>query len=181
MKQRWASLCLVVALATATSTHATTVVQLPEDVLFRSAAEVLVVHVIDVQTIEMPVGPGVFTDVSLLVEETIAGTATVGSTVVVRVPGGNTATRAVHVEAMPEFRRGEALVVFLERLPAFPDGAEAFLPLGLNQGVWRLGFEALYRATWQEGLVGGGAPPTAIGLRLESIRTRVATARRSTP
>lgn len=181
MTRWWQKLCLVAALSLAMPALATTVVSLPEEVLFGSASEILLVHVIERETVEMPIAPGVFTDFTLLVEQRVAGSLLPGTTLTVRIPGGVSETRAVHVEGMPSFVPGETVLVFLEPLPAFPDGTVAYIPLGLNQGVWRVDTNALYRATWQDGLIGQQAPLVEAGVALETIRERVAAARRGTP
>ncbi len=51
----------------------------------------------------------------------------------VRVPGGEAGARQLVVPGAPSFREGESVLLFL-----YEDG-DAFRPVGMFQGVWRLG------------------------------------------
>lgn len=118
--------------------HATTVVALDDASLAERASLVVVATVASVQTSEHTVVPHVFTDVTLIVERTLGLDVDSPGELVVRMPGGRVDTRVVHVPGMPEFVAGEVVLLFLEPQPdAFDDGAQTWIPVGLEQGVWR--------------------------------------------
>lgn len=96
-------------------------------------------RVIRTEVVTYAVGPGVFTEYTVRVDATYKGAHS--ATVVVRVPGGKRADRHVLVEGMPALSAERTVVLMLEPLPtrAFPqDAAPAYLPLGLQQGVFTL-------------------------------------------
>ncbi len=158
---------VVVALLVAVSpASATTVLALDEATLVANTDLAIAGVIVDIRTSVVAIGPGVFTDYIVAVDSVLVGAAP--DLVVVRVPGGQTGERDVRVEGMPSFTRDERVVLFLESLPAFPDGVVAFLPVGLNQGVWRVA-EGGWVPSPQPGLIGQVAP--AVPRTIESLRT----------
>lgn len=172
--RRGAAALLLAAALVAPAVHATTVIALDEQSLVRSSQIVALVFVESVTPRELAVGPGVFTDVSLRVLEPLLGGVLPGDAITVRIPGGLLGERNVVIEGMPSFAVGEELVVFLELLPPFPDGVSAYLPLGLNQGVWRRDPAGMYAPSPQDGLLhpGGASEPIAPGT-IEMLRQRI--------
>lgn len=175
MRRAWAAALLLVAALVAPSARATTVFALDEESLVRSSQIIALVRVDAIEVREIALGPGVFTDVSLLVVEPLLGGVLPGASVTVRLPGGVLSDRQVVVEGMPTFAVGEEMVVFLEALPSFPDGVSAYLPLGLQQGVWRRDAAGWYSPGTQDGLlVPDGAGGNLMPGTLETLRARIA-------
>lgn len=172
---------LVAALAVAAPADATSVVPLGDDALAFGAALVVHGRVGAVRTVEYPVGPGVFTEVAVEVLARLDPGDPVES-LVIRVPGGASGTRRVVVSGMPTFDEGDEVVVFLEALPtaAFGDAAPAYIPFGLQQGVWRQADAGWIRGD-QEGLLPSALPPASEPRTLDGLRALCAdgAARRS--
>lgn len=161
----------VVALPAA---EATTVVALDDASLAARASLVVVATVAAVEATQHAVGPGVFTDVTLVVERTLGVDVDGAELLTVRMPGGRTDTRAVHIPGMPAFTVGEVVLVFLEPQPdAFDDGLRTWIPVGLEQGVWRpAGVDAWVRTTGHVHHIGAvtSAPEP---MTLDAIQTMV--------
>lgn len=160
--------CLAVAPAPA---GATSVLPLTDAELADGADLIVRGVVIELRTAEYAVGPGVFTEAVVAVAERLDGEVTVDE-IVVRIPGGRTDSRYVLVPGMPVLALGEDVVLFLEALPtaAFgPDAPPAYIPRGLEQGVWRPADGGWLRGD-QEGLLPVAAPPTVAPLGLDAIR-----------
>lgn len=161
---------------------ATTVIPLEDEALAGGADMVVRGVVIEVRTATYAIGPGVFTEAVVAVDERldaprVDGEALDGSTpdeVILRIPGGETSDRHVIVPGMPSFGVGDEVVVFLEALPdAFGDeAAPAFIPFGLEQGVWRETAHGWTRGE-QDGLLPTVAAPDIRPLSLDALRALV--------
>lgn len=150
---------------------ATSVLPLTDTQLAEGADMIVRGVVLEVRTAEYPIGPGIFTEAVVSVAERLDGDVTVDE-IVVRIPGGRTDSRYILVPGMPVLSLGEDVVLFLEALPtdAFgPDAVPAYIPRGLDQGVWRPTDAGWLRGD-QEGLLPVAAPPTVAPLGLDAIR-----------
>jgi hypothetical protein len=140
-----------------------------------SGADMVVVGVVtSIQAAAYPIGPGIFTEIEIAVDERLDG-AVAPPTVLLRIPGGSSAESTIIVPGMPHFELGEEVVVFLETLPqAFgPDAGIAFIPHGLQQGVWREVPGGWVRGE-QEGLLPvQGILPEVRPLGIDELRTLV--------
>jgi hypothetical protein len=149
--------------------------ELDDEGLARGSTYVVVAEVDGVERAEYPIAPSVFTEVSLRIERhLLPGTDEPGS-LLLRIPGGG----SVIVPGMPSFEVGERVVVFLEPQPtrAFGDAPQSYLPVGLNQGVWRIGGEDLWERGDQHGLFGGVEPVVRSALSLGDIEILVESVR----
>lgn len=135
---------------------ATTVVALDNAQLAANSAYVVRGTIVDARVATYDVQPELFTEYDVRVDEVLGADAPVSDTLVVRVPGGQTAGRHVQVAGMPGFTVGDEVVLFLEALPdAFgPDAAPGYLPVGLEQGVWRQTPAGDWQRGDQDGLIG---------------------------
>jgi hypothetical protein len=165
---------LVLTFGFAASAAATTVVPLSDEALASGADMVVLGVVTAVDIAHYEIGPGVFTEVEVRVDERLDATVST-STVLLRIPGGSSDERTILVPGMPAFELGEEVVLFLELLPqAFgPDGGVAFIPHGLQQGVWREVPGGWIRGE-QEGLLPViGFNPEIVPVELDELRTLV--------
>ncbi len=163
-----------VALFAASVAHATSVVPLTDEQLAAGASSVVVGTVIDVQAATHDIGPGVFTEYVVAVEEVLLGAP--AEELVIRVPGGAAGDYRTVVPGMPAMRMGERVVLFLEPLPTAPfgDARPAWIPFGLEQGVWREEGGRWIRGD-QEGLLPTTTgPPPVVPRTLDELRTLVA-------
>lgn len=160
------------ALAAGTLAHATTVLPLSEEQLVAASQHVVQATVVDIEVVTRDVSPGVFTDVRVRVDEVLAGSASHGQTLTLRIPGGRSADRAVIVPGMPGFAAGEQVVLFLEALPdAWADEGPFYLPMGLEQGVWRSDADGIWMpAAPAHGPLGQAEPGDLHGRSLEQLR-----------
>jgi len=102
----------------------------------------------------------IWTEVTVLVEEDLAGREPVGESVVVRVPGGRVDGFAIAMQGAPEFADGERIVMFVT---TWPDGS--LKVLGYFQGRSEIRLDQDGRSV----LVGGNAD----GMTLDALRTTV--------
>ncbi|MCC6625743.1 MAG: hypothetical protein IT385_31195 [Deltaproteobacteria bacterium] len=113
--------------------RATTVlkVELPE--MTRTSEWVVRARVTAVANVDLRAeGSGLFTDVTLQIEEVYRG-KDVPRTYVMRQMGGvGKDGMALTIPGMPRFKPGEEIVVFLEKTSV------GHVPCGLGQGVWRV-------------------------------------------
>lgn len=170
---RW-FLALLLTIGLAAPAAATTVLPLSDEALASGADMVVIGVVTAIETAHYEIGPGVFTEVEVRVDERFDGSVT-PPTILLRIPGGSSAERTILVPGMPTFELGEEVVVFLELLPqAFgPNGGIAFIPHGLQQGVWREVPGGWVRGE-QEGLLPVvGFEPQVAPLELDALRTLV--------
>lgn len=170
-----ALLALTALLAVVPPASATTVIPLTDASLASGADMVVLGVVTSIDVAHYPIGPGVFTEVEIVVDERLDAAVTT-PTILLRIPGGSSPESTVIVPGMPEFEIGEEVVVFLETLPqAFgPDAGIAFIPHGLQQGVWREVPGGWMRGE-QEGLLPvQGILPELRPLGLDELRTLVA-------
>lgn len=169
-----AFLALTATLWPAPPVEATTVLPLTDESLASGADMVVVGVVTSIQAAAYPIGPGIFTEIEIAVDERLDG-AVAPPTVLLRIPGGSSAESTIIVPGMPYFELGEEVVVFLETLPqAFgPDAGIAFIPHGLQQGVWREVPGGWVRGE-QEGLLPvQGILPEVRPLGIDELRTLV--------
>lgn len=114
----WLALLLVTIIVgiafTAPVASATTVVRVTDADLVRSAAAIVVARVVDIRTVWNSRTRQVFTDVTVAVDEVLAGDVPTRS-VTVRLLGGRIGDVHVWVDGNPEFQPGEAAVLFLSR------------------------------------------------------------------
>ena len=164
------------ALAAGAIAHATTVLPLSEEQLVAASQHVVQATVVDIEVVTRDVGPGVFTDVRVRVDEVLAGSAADGQVLTLRIPGGRSADRAVIVPGMPGFALGEQVVLFLEALPSAWAGEGPFyLPMGLEQGVWRSDADGIWMPTAPaHGPLGDVEPGDLRGRSLEQLRALAA-------
>ena len=156
-------LAALVFVASPAPATATSVAALSDNELVRASDVIVRGRVVQVEARTYDVGPQVFTEVTVAVEDALVGLPSPQRTVLVRIPGGQTDAHHVVVPGMPSLAHGDEVVLFLEALPAaFGEAAEAgYLPVGLSQGVWRrVGVDA-WRRDAQEGLFSqpGDTPP----------------------
>lgn len=114
--------------------HATIVVHLTLAELTEQASVIAVATVTNAQSRWNDEGNLIVTDVSLRVEEALAG-CTEGETLVLETAGGRVDRFAQVVGGVPSFEVGERVVVFLDR-PASDSGALRLV--GLGQGKYTL-------------------------------------------
>jgi hypothetical protein len=150
---------------------ATTVVALDDATLVASSDRVVQGAVIAIEVVRYPIAPQAFTEVTVEVEENVLSDGAPAERLIVRMPGGALDDRHIVVPGMPSFTLGERVVLFLEQLPdAFgPDAPPAYLPLGLEQGVWRDAGLGRWQRGSVESVVGPSAP-TPQPVRLDTIR-----------
>ncbi len=163
------------ALGLSATASGTTVLPLSDEALASGADMVVIGVVTAVESAHYEIAPGVFTEVEVRVEERMDGSVST-PTVLLRIPGGSSDERTILVPGMPHFELGEEVVIFLELLPqAFgPDAGVAFIPHGLQQGVWRKVPDGWIRGE-QEGLLPvPGFEPEIQPLQLEELRRLVA-------
>lgn len=166
-------LCALIGVAFAAPGHTTSVVSLADEALVNGADMVVRGRVVSVEVVEFDVGPGVFTDVVLQVDERLDGTVTL-PVVTLRIPGGQTSDRHIVVEGMPHFAVGQELVIFLETLPAaFGDSQIVFIPHGLSQGVWSESDAGWIRGEQVGLLPAPGVLPERRPLLMEELRRMV--------
>lgn len=108
-------------------------------------------------------GMRIFTDVELVVSETLKGDPNPGSVVVVTQPGGQVGDIAQKVSGLAAFTKGEEVLVFLEQ-----HGAGQYLVQGAMQGKYRLERDASGKLLAQ--------PESARDVLLLDPRTREAVA-----
>ncbi|MFT4703349.1 MAG: hypothetical protein ACI81R_001040 [Bradymonadia bacterium] len=168
-------LTLATSLLLSFSAQATTVAALTDDDLIRLADTVATGTVIEERTAQYDVGPELFTEYVVALDAPLFSLSPVGPTVVIRVPGGVLNDRRVVVPGMPSFEVGEHVLLFLERLPnAFGDAEAGFLPVGLNQGVWRESAPGVWQRGEQESLLlPRGSAPVAEPLTIDALRARM--------
>ncbi|MFO0748718.1 MAG: hypothetical protein U1F43_24105 [Myxococcota bacterium] len=113
--------------------RATTVLKVDVPEMTRTSEWVVRARVLQVESVDLrPQGEGLYTDVSLAIDEVYRGTA-VPTTYVLRMMGGvGKDGMALTIPGMPRFAVGEEVVLFLEKT------AMGHVPCGLGQGVWRV-------------------------------------------
>src|SRR5207248_11679650 len=99
-------------LASAVPALSTTVVQMTDDDLATQAVAVVLGRVTALQSHLDATHGRIFTDVTLAVDEVIAGPS-LPPTVTLREPGGRIGTVLSWIEGSPEFVRGERVLVYL--------------------------------------------------------------------
>jgi hypothetical protein len=144
-----------IALGAGAVAGATTVVRLDEPALRAGADAIVLGTVVAIRTVAVDLGPGVFTDVDVAVDEDLRDPNASPRIVTLRIPGGELDGRRVIVEGMPTFEMAERIVLFAEAVSAWNDAY--YLPVGLNQGVWRADAAGLFAPTAQDGLIGDPA------------------------
>lgn len=167
------TLGLVLVVLTIGVSRSSATVIVPADFSEMVAASQLVVHgrVVDVRSQMVGDRRTIESVVTVSVDEAIKGAP--GSTVVVRVPGGQVGRYQRFMVGAPSFRPGEEIVLFLTgRPPAIP------MPFGLSQGVYRVSRGADGRAlvaspVLAEGRIVRGDParrPIDVGAFVEQVR-----------
>lgn len=126
MKRILTGLLLIASLIVATSVAATTVVKLDFDKLVSASDVIVVGHVKSVDGVLQ--NGRVFTHIDVSIEETLKGDVT-GELKIVHI-GGRTEKLITRVHGMPDFRKGETALLFLEQ----PKGVNHYVVTGLAQG-----------------------------------------------
>lgn len=166
-------IALVLGVGLTAPASATTVVALDDASLAQRASLVVVATVAAVDASAHDVPPGVFTDVTLVVERVVGLDVEVPDDLVVRMPGGRIDDRAIHVPGMPGFVVGETVLVFLEPQPDVFDDSQTWIPVGLEQGVWRPVGVGMWQRTTGDVHHVGAVTPSPEPLDLAAIESMV--------
>ncbi len=127
-KRLWWVLALMLPIAVPVS--ATTVLKVPVEEMARGADLVVRAVVRDVRADDGPKRRGTFgTRVTLAVRETLKGQPT-GPTLTIVLPGGSDGRSTLSVPGMPDFAKGDEVVLFLERT------LRGWVPSGLSMGKY---------------------------------------------
>lgn len=130
---RWLAFGLFIAVAlcvTPGGADATTMVPVSDAELVDGATAIVVARVTGLQSLPDPSGRRVVTDVSITVDEVLAGNVAT-RTLRVRIPGGRVSGLEMRVHGAPQFRIGERAVLFLTV------GRDGTLRVAhLSQGKW---------------------------------------------
>ncbi len=115
------------------SAHATTVLKVDVETMTATSEWVVEARVTDVRYADLRgEGAGLFTDVTLTIDQVYKGEAVPARYVLRLVGGVGDDGMALTVPGMPRFRRGERVILFLEKTTT------GHVPCGLGQGVWRV-------------------------------------------
>lgn len=113
--------------------HATTVLKVDVPEMTRISEWVVRARVLAVESVDLRAsGDGLYTDVSLAIDEVLRGTGAPANYTMRLMGGVGRDGMALTIPGMPRFAVGEEVVLFLERI------ANGHVPCGLGQGVWRV-------------------------------------------
>jgi hypothetical protein len=127
---------LGLALAVFSPARATTVVPISDDDLIDDAASIVVGRVAAIQSHWDPARRQVFTDITLSLDEVLAGPA-LPPTITIRQPGGRVGALESWIDGAPDFQVAEKALLFLR---VAPDGT--LRVAHLHQGKFRVVVEA---------------------------------------
>ena len=133
MKMRAQLLAVLVAVLTAATASATTLVRMSLDQLAEASTEIIRGHVVSQETLWNPGHTRIYTYTTLALEQTYKGSPP--SLLVVQQPGGKIGNVHVFVAGTIQFHLQSGYVLFLERSPADPS---KFLPVGMMQAAYRI-------------------------------------------
>ncbi len=145
--------------------EATTVMPFVFDGLCKTAQTVVHVRCLDNQSVVFEDRDGIFTQTRFAVLNVVKGT--VGSELVLVLPGGETEGQKMVVPGMPHFKVGQETVLFLSE----PDGHGSPWPVGLGQGCYGVQFaqdgtrQVTVQTPLPPGVLSKPAQPAVVGLQ----------------